>query len=102
MRYALGGIFGFCFIFSVIYFIFGMSNFFSPRYAALDSEVFHQSAQYNDGIVREFQKLMLEYHSATTNEYRSSLKAVMQQQFGTYPLEKLPPHLRKFYEENLK
>lgn len=92
---ALGAVFILCL------FGYGMSSFFAPRYAEIDSKVFHESAQYNDGMVRDLENLEREYNSVKTREERDALKSTILHRFSVYPQNKLSPGLKQFYNRVL-
>jgi len=77
---------------------FGMYSFFAPRVTAVQNQVFHESQQYNDGMLANLSDLMLAYHRAKTQDEKDSIAAVVHQQFGRYPKDRMPPDLRNFYE----
>ena len=79
---------------------FSMYAFFTPRYAAVDNAVFHESQQYNDGMIRDLEELQLEYINADAVK-KQSIRAIVLHRFSVYPVEKMPPNLRSFYE-NIK
>jgi hypothetical protein len=73
-------------------------QYFAPRYAAVDNKVFHESAQYNDGMVRDLENVELQYQSATS-EQKQALRAVVLHRFSVYPEDRLPANLRNFYDQ---
>lgn len=75
-------------------------RFFAPRYAAVDNAVFHESAQYNDGMIRDLESLQIQYQSANDDQ-KAALKAVILHRFSIYPESKMPENLKAFYR-NLK
>jgi len=92
-------------IISFVLLVFGFSylgylsyNFFAPKYRAVDNNVFKQSEQYNDGMVRDLENLQLEYMNAD-KEHKDALRAIVLHRFSVYPEEKLPYNLRNFYND---
>jgi len=84
--------------------IFGVSmgsyqlyKYFSPKYAAVEREVFKESPSYNDGMIRDLENLMMEYRKADT-QHKEALKAVILHRFSVFPEEKMPPHIYAFYQ----
>ena len=73
-------------------------SFFAPKYRAVENQVFKESEQYNDGMVRDLENLQLEYISAD-KEHKDALRAITLHRFSVYPVEKMPPNLRNFYNE---
>jgi hypothetical protein len=55
------GIFGFIAVIGVLIGLSFLSyagySYFAPRYTAVDNKVFHESAQYNDGMVRDLENI---------------------------------------------
>jgi hypothetical protein len=80
--------------------LFGLANysFFAPKYRAVDNQVFKQSEQYNDGMVRDLENLQLEYINAD-QAHKDALRAIVLHRFSVYPEDKLPPNLRNFYND---
>ena len=73
-------------------------QYFAPKYRAVDNEVFKQSEQYNDGMIRDLENLQLEYINAD-KEHKDALRAIVLHRFSVYPEDKLPPNLRNFYND---
>lgn len=71
-------------------------RYFAPRYQAVDSAVFHESAQYNEGMIRDLENLRMQYTQADETG-KAALKATVLHRFSVYPTEKLTPELRNFY-----
>ena len=71
-------------------------QYFAPKYRAVDNEVFKQSEQYNDGMIRDLENLQIEYVSADA-EKKQALRAIVLHRFSVYPEDKMPPNLRNFY-----
>ena len=71
--------------------------FFAPRYTAVDNKVFHESQQYNDGMIRDLENLKREYQSATP-EAKTALRATIIHRFEIYPRDRMPPDLQNFYD----
>jgi hypothetical protein len=80
--------------------LFGLANysFFAPKYRAVDNEVFKQSEQYNDGMIRDLEDLQMEYIKAD-KAHKDALRAIVLHRFSVYPEDKLPPNLRNFYND---
>jgi hypothetical protein len=73
-------------------------EFYAPKYRAIDSQVFKESEQYNDGMVRDLENLQLEYMNAD-KEHKDALRAITLHRFSVYPEDKMPTNLRNFYNE---
>jgi len=71
-------------------------QYFAPKYRAVDNEVFKQSEQYNDGMIRDLENLQIEYISSDA-EKKQALRAIVLHRFSVYPEDKMPPNLRNFY-----
>jgi type II secretory pathway component PulC len=73
-------------------------QYFAPKYRAVDNQVFKQSEQYNDGMIRDLENLQLEYINAD-KDHKDALRAIVLHRFSVYPEDKMPPNLRNFYEQ---
>lgn len=96
--YALATVFVVAIFLGVSFGAWASYSYFKPKYVAVDNETFHQSQQYNDGMIRDLEELQLEYIKAP-EEQKPALKAVILHRFSVYPTDKLPNNLRSFYEE---
>ena len=67
-------------IFGVSYLGYESYKFFAPKYRAVDNQVFKQSEQYNDGMIRDLENLQLEYISAD-KEHKDALRAIVLHRF---------------------
>jgi len=72
-------------------------GFFAPRYRAVDSKVFHESEQYNEGMVRDLTELQRQYVTAD-EEGKEALRPIIRHRFEVYPEDKMPADLRNFYD----
>lgn len=84
-------------IFALNLFGFGNYAFFAPKYTAVDNKVFHESQQYNDGMVRDLENIKREYQHATP-EGKDALRATVIHRFEIYPRDRMPPDLLNFYD----
>jgi hypothetical protein len=73
-------------------------QYFAPKYRQVDNEVFKQSEQYNDGMIRDLENLQVEYVSGDADK-KQALRAIVLHRFSVYPVDKMPPNLRNFYEQ---
>lgn len=94
-----------CVIVGAIALVFGLSflgyksyEFFAPKYRQVDNQVFKESEQYNNGMIRDLENLQLEYIKATP-EQKDALRAISLHRFSVYPEDRLPPNLRNFYND---
>ena len=85
--------------------IFGLSyggyesyKFFAPKYRAVDNQVFKESEQYNDGMIRDLENLQMEYINAD-KDHKDALRAIVLHRFSVYPQDKMPSNLRNFYND---
>jgi len=85
-------------IFALSFLGYKSYEFFAPKYRAVDNQVFKQSEQYNDGMIRDLENLQLEYIKATA-EQKDALRAITLHRFSVYPEDKMPPNLRNFYND---
>ena len=86
-------------------FIFGMNlfglaqySFFAPKVRAVENQVFKESEQYNDGMIRDLENLQMAYIQADA-EQKQALRAITLHRFSVYPEDKMPPNLRNFYNQ---
>jgi hypothetical protein len=86
-----------------ILFVFGLSmgsyelyKFFAPKYRAVDNQVFKESEQYNDGMIRDLENLQIEYMAANETQ-KAALKDIILHRFSVYDDNRLPGNLRSFY-----
>ena len=86
----------FAIVFGFAYYMYAATNFFKPKYTALDNQVFKESQQYNDGMLRDLQNLQLEYINGDQGK-KDSIRAIVLHRFSVYPEDKLTPDLRNFY-----
>jgi hypothetical protein len=77
----------------------GLLNYsiFAPAQTAIDNKVFHQSQQFNDGMVRDLENLRLMYLQAEP-EQRAALKGTILHRFAGYPRDRMTPELLSFYD----
>jgi len=75
-----------------------MYKFFAPKYRAVDNQVFKESEQYNDGMIRDLENLQLEYINAD-RDHKDALRAIVLHRFSVYPEDRMPPNLRNFYNQ---
>lgn len=73
-------------------------EYFAPKYRAVDNEVFKQSEQYNDGMIRDLENLQVEYINGDADK-KQALRAIVLHRFSVYPEDKMPPNLRNFYKQ---
>jgi len=85
-------------IFALAFGSYQMYSYFAPKYRAVDNQVFKQSEQYNDGMIRDLENLQIEYIGADA-EKKQALRAIVLHRFSVYPEDKMPPNLRNFYNE---
>jgi len=73
-------------------------QYFAPKYRAVDNQVFKQSEQYNDGMIRDLENLQMDYINAD-KDHKDALRAIVLHRFSVYPEDKMPPNLRNFYND---
>jgi hypothetical protein len=73
-------------------------QYFAPKYRAVDNQVFKQSEQYNDGMIRDLENLQMDYIAADS-AHKDALRAIVLHRFSVYPEDKMPPNLRNFYND---
>jgi hypothetical protein len=85
-------------IFGLSYLGYKSYEYFAPKYRAVDNQVFKQSEQYNDGMIRDLENLQIEYINSDA-EKKQALRAIVLHRFSVYPEDKMPPNLRNFYND---
>ena len=85
-------------IFGLSYLGYESYKFFAPKYRAVDNQVFKESEQYNDGMIRDLENLQMEYINGDADK-KQALRAIVLHRFSVYPVDKMPPNLRNFYEQ---
>ena len=99
INFVLGSVLGFVtFVFGIGLLSYGMYAYFAPKYVAVDNQVFHESQQYNDGMIRDLENLQMEYISGDADK-KDAIRAIVLHRFSVYPQDKIPPNLRNFYNE---
>ena len=84
-------------IFGLSFLSFKSYEYFSPKYRAVDSKVFHESEQYNEGMVRDLTELQRQYVTSD-EDGKAALRPIIRHRFEVYPENKMPADLRDFYE----
>ena len=84
--------------FGLSYLAYSSYQFFAPKYRAVDNQVFKESEQYNDGMIRDLENLQLEYIKSD-EAGKQALRAIALHRFSVYPENKMPPNLRNFYND---
>ena len=95
----VGGIFfALLLIFALMFGGYEAYSFFAPKYRAVDNEVFKQSEQYNDGMIRDLENLQMQYVQAD-DAHKALLKDIIIHRFSVYDQNRLPPNLWAFYQD---
>jgi hypothetical protein len=89
---------GFAIMVALTFFGYEMYAFFAPKYRAVDAQVFKESEQYNDGMIRDLENLQMEYTQANTDQ-KAALKGIILHRFSVYDETRLPANLRNFYDD---
>jgi hypothetical protein len=85
-------------VFGLTFAGYGLSSFFAPKYRALDNQVFKESEQYNDGMLRDLENIQMEYQKADASG-KDALRSIALHRFSVYDEQRLPPNLRNFYND---
>jgi hypothetical protein len=85
-------------VFGLSYGSYAMYQYFAPKYRQVDNQVFKQSEQYNDGMIRDLQELEMQYMTASDTQ-KATLKSIILHRFEVYDQSKLPPDLWSFYND---
>lgn len=94
----LGIVIALAFIFGLGFMSWKMYDTFAPKYTETDNKVFHESQQYNDGMIRDLENLQMEYTNADA-DHKQALRAIILHRFSVYPEDKMPYNLRSFYDQ---
>jgi hypothetical protein len=86
-------------LFGISYLGYLSYNYFAPKYRAVDAQVFKESEQYNEGMVRDLEELELEYIKSTNTQNKDALKSIIIHRFEAYDENRLPADLRMFYND---
>ena len=73
-------------------------QYFAPKYRQVENDVFKQSEQYNDGMIRDLENLQMDYINAD-KDHKDAVRAIVLHRFSVYPEDKMPPNLRNFYND---
>ena len=91
---------------SFIAFVYGLSMlgykmyaYFTPKYANVQNKIYQNNASYNEGMVRDFENLKLEYMREDDMNKKEAIHSVILHRFSVYGIEKLPPDLQAFYHQ---
>jgi len=84
-------------IFGLSYLGYKSYEFFAPRYVAVDSRVFKQSVQYNEGMVRDLTELQSQYVTSD-DAGKAALRPIIRHRFEVYDENRLPADLAAFYD----
>jgi hypothetical protein len=72
-----------------------MNKHYAPQERALENEVFKQSEQYNESMIRDLENFRYDYSKATPMQ-QEIIKATVHHRFSTYNSDKLSLELRQF------
>ena len=86
------------FIFGMNLFGLGMKGFFAPKSVAIDNQVFHESAQYTEGMTRDLENWQLEYINGDAAK-KDSIRAIVLHRFSVFPEDKMTASQRNFYNQ---
>jgi len=98
MAFTMAIAIGIAALFGLSYLGYESYKFFAPKYRAVDNQVFKESEQYNDGMIRDLENLQMDYINAD-KDHKDALRAIVLHRFSVYPEDKLPPNLRNFYND---
>ena|ERR1700693_5941552 len=71
---------------------FWQYSFFLPRITAVQNQTFHQSQQYTEGKLNALRSYETQYNTATTQEGKDAIKAMVRDEFGSYDNRNLVGH----------
>ncbi len=85
-------------IFALAYGSYSIYAYFAPKYRQVDRDVFLQSEQYQQGMIRDLQNFRLEWIDADS-EKKLALRGTIIHRFIGFPQDKLTPDLKQFLDE---
>ena len=85
-------------IFSLNLFSLANYSFFAPKARAVENQVYKESPQYNEGMVRDLENLQMEYMKANADQ-KAALKDIILHRFAVYDVNRLPSNLFSFYND---
>jgi hypothetical protein len=84
-------------IFALAFGSYELYAYFAPKYRAVDNRIFHESEQYNEGMLRDLAELQRQYVTADPAG-KAALRPIIRHRFEVYPESKMPADLRDFYQ----
>lgn len=73
--------------------------YFAPRQASIDNKIFHESAQYTDGMKQRLDQLQEEYIATKDADGKAAIKSMTRHEFAAYPDTGLNDYQQKFIKE---
>ena len=93
---------GICFLFGMTWLIQGndffLYQYFAPKQAAVQRQVFEQTKSYNQGMVQELQNMQFQYVKASP-ESQEALASIILHRAADYPEAEMPTDLRSFIQK---
>ncbi len=77
---------------------FFLYQYFAPKQAAVERQVFENTKSYNQGMIQELQNMMFDYAKATP-EQKPLMAGLILRRSADYDVEKLPYDLRNFIND---
>jgi len=74
----------------------GIASIVRPASTAIDNKTFKESQQYNDGMARRISEFKRDYEQASDPGAKTSIKAAVQIELGSYDISRLPSQLQPF------
>ena len=98
MAFTLSVAIGIAALFGLSYLGYQSYAYFAPKYRAVDNEVYKESTQYNEGMLRDLENLQMEYMKANDVQ-KAGLKDIILHRFAVYDVNRLPNNLFTFYND---
>lgn len=86
-------------IFGISYGSYQLYRYFAPKYANVQNKIYQNNASYNEGMIRDFENLKLEYLHEDDMNKKEAIHSVILHRFTVFGVDKLPPDLREFYRQ---
>ena len=96
----LAGLFGLAFLLALTvgFGLFGLEwrQFFEPRRAEIDRQVFEQTPSFVHGKAQHITRLRIDYERAKSDVHRSAIRSTILHEASTIDAELLPAGIRQF------
>jgi hypothetical protein len=74
-------------------------RFWSPKYQAVERQVFENTPSYNQGFIQELQSMRLDYVKSKDEKSKAAMSSIILHRVDAFGEDKLPPDLKSFVVE---